>query len=32
MSMENKKELPLEQREELLRVLKDRFEKNINRH
>ena len=30
--MENKKELPLEQREELLRVLKDRFEKNINRH
>ncbi len=27
-----KKELSLEQREELLRVLKDRFEKNMNRH
>jgi hypothetical protein len=30
--MENKKELSPEQREELLSVLKDRFEKNINRH
>ena len=28
----NKKELPPEQREELLRALKDRFEKNMNRH
>src|SRR5215213_9160865 len=28
----NKKELLLEQREELLRTLKARFEKNINRH
>ncbi len=28
----NKKELSAEQREELLGVLKDRFEKNINRH
>ena len=28
----NKKDLPLEQREELLRALKDRFEKNMNRH
>jgi len=27
-----KKELPLEQRKELLRVLKTRFEKNMNRH
>jgi hypothetical protein len=27
-----KKELPLEQREELLRALKTRFEKNMNRH
>ena len=27
-----KKELPAEQREELLRVLRARFEKNINRH
>ncbi|MFS0576959.1 DUF4256 domain-containing protein [Sporosarcina sp. 179-K 3D1 HS] len=26
------KELPIEQREELLEVLKDRFEKNMNRH
>jgi hypothetical protein len=30
--MENKKELSPEQREELLNVLKGRFEKNINRH
>src|SRR5213595_2301837 len=28
----NKKELPQEQREELLRALKARFEKNMNRH
>ncbi|UOR12677.1 DUF4256 domain-containing protein [Halobacillus amylolyticus] len=28
----NKKELSLEQREELLKVLKARFEKNMNRH
>jgi hypothetical protein len=28
----NKKELSPKQREELLRALKDRFEKNINRH
>src|SRR3990167_7148283 len=28
----NKKELPPKQREELLKVLKARFEKNINRH
>jgi len=28
----NKKNLPLEQREHLLRVLKARFEKNMNRH
>lgn len=28
----NKKELSPEQREELLRILKDRFEKNMNRH
>ncbi len=28
----NKKELSLEQREELLRALKARFEKNINGH
>src|SRR2546427_4433084 len=28
----NKKELPPKQREELLRALKDRFEKNLNRH
>ena len=32
MTMGNKKELSPEQREELLRVLKTRFEKNINRH
>lgn len=30
--MENKKVLTLEQREELIKVLKDRFEKNSNRH
>ena len=30
--MEIKKELSLEEREELLRALKTRFEKNINRH
>ena len=30
--MENKKELSLEQREELIRALKARFEKNMNRH
>src|SRR5438094_8054032 len=29
---ETKKELPPKQREELLRVLKARFEKNMNRH
>jgi hypothetical protein len=28
----DRKELPSEQRQELRRVLKDRFEKNINRH
>src|SRR5207247_10923245 len=28
----NKKELSPKQREELLRALKDRFEKNLNRH
>jgi hypothetical protein len=28
----NKKELSPEQREELLRALKARFEKNVNRH
>ena len=28
----NEKELPPEQREETLRALKDRFEKNMNRH
>ena len=28
----NEKELPLEQREELLGILKARFEKNMNRH
>ena len=32
MKMENKKELSPEQREELLRTLKARFEKNMNRH
>jgi Protein of unknown function (DUF4256) len=31
-SVETKEELPLEQREELLRALKARFEKNMNRH
>ena len=30
--MENKKELSLEQRDELIRVLTARFEKNMNRH
>jgi hypothetical protein len=30
--MENKKELSIEQREELIRALKARFEKNMNRH
>ncbi len=30
--MSNKKELPEDQRTELLRVLKSRFEKNLNRH
>jgi hypothetical protein len=30
--MENKKELLPEQREELIRVLKARFEKNVVRH
>lgn len=30
--MRNKKELSPEQREELIRVLKVRFEKNMNRH
>ncbi|MBO1581723.1 DUF4256 domain-containing protein [Bacillus sp. XF8] len=29
---ENKNELPVEQREELIRALKARFEKNMNRH
>jgi hypothetical protein len=32
MSIENKRELSTEQREELLRTLKGRFEKNMNRH
>jgi len=32
MAMENKKELPPKQREELLSTLKARFEKNMNRH
>jgi hypothetical protein len=32
MTIENKKELSLEQGSALLRVLKDRFEKNRNRH
>ncbi|NOU19573.1 MAG: DUF4256 domain-containing protein [Bacteroidales bacterium] len=32
MTMENKKELSSEQREELIGALKARFEKNINRH
>jgi len=32
MTVENKKELSIKQRLELLIVLKDRFEKNINRH
>ena len=32
MTMKNKKELSPEQREELTRVLKDSFEKNMNRH
>lgn len=32
MSYEIKKELSLEQREELLNILKTRFEKNMNRH
>ena len=32
MKNSNKKELPQEQREELLKVLKVRFEKNMNRH
>jgi len=32
MTVENKKELSSGQREELLRTLKSRFEKNINRH
>ncbi|WP_117170323.1 DUF4256 domain-containing protein [Paraliobacillus sediminis] len=32
MTKSNKKELSLEQREELLTVLKDRFEKNMDRH
>src|SRR5438477_4369066 len=31
-AIETKKELPREQREELLRALKARFEKNMNRH
>jgi hypothetical protein len=31
-NISNNKELSLEQREELLRSLKDRFEKNMNRH
>jgi hypothetical protein len=30
--MDNKKELSQEQRNELLRILKDRFEKNMSRH
>jgi hypothetical protein len=32
MKNSNKKQLPQEQREELLKVLKARFEKNMNRH
>ncbi|WP_158735584.1 DUF4256 domain-containing protein [Alteribacillus sp. YIM 98480] len=32
MKKRNKKELPLEQRDELMRTLKARFEKNMNRH
>ena len=32
MTIENKKELSLEQRIELLRTLQNRFEKNMNRH
>lgn len=32
MTLENKKELSSEQREELLKALKVRFEKNMNRH
>lgn len=32
MTSEDKKELSLEQREELLNILKDRFEKNMSRH
>ncbi len=32
MTMENKRELSPEQREELFRTLKARFEKNMNRH
>jgi len=31
-AVETRKKLPAEQREELLRALKDRFEKNMNRH
>ncbi|WP_106498270.1 DUF4256 domain-containing protein [Lentibacillus sp. Marseille-P4043] len=31
-AVSNKKELSLEEREELLKALKDRFEKNMNRH
>lgn len=32
MTSDDKKELSLEQREELLSILKDRFEKNMSRH
>ncbi len=32
MTLGNKKKLSIEQREELLRLLKVRFEKNFNRH
>ncbi len=32
MTSRNKKQLPPEQREELLSALKERFEKNLNRH
>jgi len=32
MTKKNKKELSPEQRKELVRVLKYRFEKNVNRH
>lgn len=32
MNSDNKKELSPEQREELLRILKSRFQKNMNRH